>query len=185
MGAILEFFDNKTVSAFAGGLTAFILVVVTDWRRERRKLKHIRSEIELTGVVAANKLETVRRNRTMVRENSLMAAPILKFNAAMIRSMMGDVLDKLPLDQRRALEAVCYWMEAIDELLADTYSRAKSIRDSKDQAERHDSGKQLIDDYGDAIVNLKILSEMCASYRAGHYTEIITKQYDRTKYEER
>lgn len=76
-------------------------------------------------------------------------------------------------------------MEAIDELLADGYSLSKQIEASSDHAFRHDSGKRLIDLFGDAITNLKVLDEMCGNYATGHFTEIVTKQYDPDQYEER
>ncbi|SRR5258706_10521269 len=178
--------DNKSAAAFLGALFGFLLVIVNDWRRERRKVGHIRTEIELNQVVARNKLETVRGNRAMIRDNRITAAPILKFSSGLIRQMAAEVLSRLTPDQRRSLEALCYRMEAIDELLADAYIDAKKFEPPSELSEeqRQAFGKRLIDKFGDAIVNLKILDGMAAHYLNGHYTEIVATRYDAAKFEE-
>src|ERR1700694_3210364 len=104
---VLEFLENKSVAAFMGAFAAFVLVIVTDRRRERRKVKNIRSEVELNLELAKGKLESVRSNRALMREhNRVMPAPILRFNTTLIRQLAAEVLSRLSLDQRRALEAL-------------------------------------------------------------------------------
>ena len=184
--AFTEFLDNKSVAAFAGAFFAFLLVIVNDWRRERRKVKNIRGEIEMNEGIAQKKLETVRRNRSAMRDhNKVMPAPILKFNTTLIRALATDALSHLTIDQRRALEALCYTMEATDDVLADAYSLAKEFSKPSEPSVRMANAERLLIEFGDAIVNLKRLIEMCSNYVAGEFAIITTKQYDRLEYEEK
>lgn len=106
--AIFDFFNNQSVGAFLGAFAAFGLVIINDRRRELRKVRNVKAEVEVNLANAQAKLETVRRNRALLREqNRVMPAPILKFNTAFIRQLSAEVLDRLTLDQRRAIDALC------------------------------------------------------------------------------
>lgn len=184
--AVFDFFNNQSVGAFLGAFAAFGLVVLNDRRRELRKVRNVKAEVEVNLANAQAKLETVRRNRALLREqNRVMPAPILKFNTAFIRQLSAEVLDRLTLDQRRAIDALCYTMEATDGLLEEAYSHAQRLTGALGQAERITTAERLLHDFEDAIVNLKRLDEMCSNYVAGQYTVIVTKQYDRLEYEEK
>ncbi len=184
--AIAEFFDNKSVAAFAGAFAAFVLVMLNDWRRDRRKVKNICGEVEMNLLLAKGKLESVRSNRNLMREhNSVIPAPILKFPTTLIREISAEVLSRLTMDQRRAIEALLYTMEATDELLSESYELARSLSGTLGQAERMEKAERLLINFGDAMVNLKRLMEMCDNYIAGRYAIIVTKQYDRLEYEEK
>ncbi len=183
--AISNFFNNQSVGAFLGAFAAFGLVVLNDRRRELRKVHHLRAEIEVNLANARAKLETVRHNRTLMRQQNLvMPAPILIFNTSFIRQLSAEVLDRLTLDQRRAIDALCYTMEATDGLMEEAYRIAKSLSGAHTQADRNKMADRLLIDFGDAIVNLKRLIEMCDNYLLEKYTIIVTKQYDRFDYEE-
>lgn len=183
--AIEQFFNNQSVGAFLGAFAAFFLVMLNDWRRDRRKVRNLRAEIEMNLAHAKAKLETVRSNRLLMRDhNQVMPAPILKFNTALVRQLSTEVLDRLTLDQRRAIEALCYTMEATDGLLEEAYSHAKLLSGALGQAERMTTANRLLIDFTDAIVNLKRLVEMCENYVAARYNIIVTKKYDRLHYEE-
>lgn len=185
---LADVLDNKSVAAFLGAFCAFLLVIVNDSRRERKKVRILKSEIELNQVVARNKLDTARGNRLLIRDsNRVTTAPTLKFNTPLIRDLMAEVLGHLTSDQRRALEGLCYRMEAIDGLFAEAAEKATKLAppSSLTHEQRHDTGKAIVDTYDDIIVNLKILAENCGEYANGHFTEIVTRQYDRAKYEEK
>jgi hypothetical protein len=184
---LLDLLDNKSVAAFMGAFSAFLLVIVNDGRRERKKVQILKSEIELNQVVARNKLDTARGNRSLIRNsNRITAAPTLKFNTELIRDLGAEVLGRLTSDQRRALEALCYRMEAIDGLFCEATEKAKKFEppSSLTNEQRHNIGRAILDTYEDIIVNLKILIENCGEYVNGHFTEIVTRQYDRANYEE-
>lgn len=185
LSSIAQFFNNQSVGAFLGAFAAYFLVALTDWRRDRKKIRNLRAEVEMNLAHAKNKLETVRGNRTLMREhNRVVPAQVLKFNTALIRQLTAEVLDHLTLDQRRAIDGLCYTMEATDTLLDEIYSNASRLSGALGQADRLASAERLLVDFGDAIVNLKRLAEMCENYIAGKFNIIVTKQYDRLDYEE-
>ena len=180
-----EVLNNQSFAAFIGAFAAFILVVMTDRRRERKKVRNIRGEIELNLALAHAKLETVRRNRNAMREaNKVIPAPILKFNTVLIRQLSAEVLDRLSVDQRRAIEALCYTMKATDGILDDAYRLARQLGKPLGHAERITTAEQLLVEFGDSIASLKRLVGMCGNYVAGRYAVITSKQYDQLEYEE-
>ncbi len=98
---IEQVLNNQSVGAFVGACAAFMLVVLNDWRRERKKVANICAEIEMNLGLANAKLETVRRNRNALREESrIIPAPILKFNTLLILQLAAEVLGRLTLVSR-------------------------------------------------------------------------------------
>lgn len=178
--SLLNFLNNASVAAFVGAFSAFFLVIANDWRRNRRKMKLIRNEIRLNKDHAKNKLDTVKSNRNRVTEhNQIISAPIFKFNSPVIKQLASEILDRFSTDQRRALHAICYTMEATDDVLASAFDKTQKIDGS--------GGKEidrLVIDYNDAIVNLGRLIEMCDNYEKGEFKIIVTKQYNRRDYEQ-
>lgn len=183
---IKDFFNNQSVGAFIGAFSAFILVVINDRRRDSVKIKNLRAEIEMCLFHAKGKLESVRNNKAlMIEHKHAMPAPILAFNTVLIRTLTAEVLSRLTNNQRRAIDALCYTMESIDEILDGTYHMAKSFYGPLSQADRDITAERILIDYDDAIVNLKRLMEMCDNYVSQNYETILTKQYDRHDYEEK
>jgi hypothetical protein len=184
-GLIERFLNNQSVGAFLGAFAAFALVMLNDWRRDLRKVRNLRAEVEMNLAHAQGKLETVRSNRALMREhNRVIPAPILKFNTTLIRQLSAEVLDRLALDQRRAVEALCFAMEATDSLLEEVYGRAKLLSGALGQADRMGTANRLLIDLADSVANLKRLIEMCENYIDGRYSIIVTKQYDPAQYDE-
>ncbi len=179
------FFNNQSVGAFLGAFAAFVLVMLNDWRRDLRKVRNLRAEVEMNLAHAQGKLETVRSNRALMREhNRVIPAPILKFNTTLIRQLSAEVLDRLALDQRRAIDALCYTMEATDGLLDEVHERAKLLSGALGQADRMGTANRLLIDLADSVANLKRLIEMCENYVGDRYGVIVTKQYDPAQYDE-
>lgn len=140
--------------------------------------------MKLASNHAEKKVETVKRNRKAIQDNNqLIVAPILKFNPSLIRQLSAEVLDKFTPDQRQAIDAICYTMESIDELLDSAFKRAELIVKSEG-IERNQMSDQLLIDYNDAVVNLNRLNEICQNYTSKNYRLIVTKQYVRSEYEE-
>ena len=186
LSALFNFFNNQSVGAFLGAFAAFGLVMLNDRRRELKKVRNVRAEVEMNLANAQAKLETLRRNRALMREqNSVMPAPIHRFNTAFIRQLSAEILDRLTLDQRRAIDALCYRMEATDRSLEEAYSHAQRLSGALGQAERIATAAKLLHDFENGIVNLKRLIEMCSNYIDEQYAVIVTKQYDRIEYEEK
>jgi hypothetical protein len=182
---VADFFNNQSVGAFLGAFAAFLLVVVNDVRRERRKIKTLQAEIEVNLADAKAKLETARRMRSLMREqNRVMPAPVLRFNTAFTRQIASEILHHLSIDQRRAVEGLCYTMESIDGLFAESLEHSKQFTRPLGQAERLAIADHLLGNWSDIIANLKRLIEMCQEYLAGQFSELVNKQYDAAKYEE-
>ena len=66
----MDFLNNSSIAAFFGALSAFFLVVINDWRRDRKRLKIIRNEIKVASDHAKNKAETVKRNRSAIQDHN-------------------------------------------------------------------------------------------------------------------
>lgn len=115
--------------------------------------------------------------------NEIIIAPILKFNPSVIRQLSIQILDKFNQDQRQTIDAICYTMESVDEILDSALKRSERISEA-DGIERNQLCDKLIIDYNDAIVNLNRLKEMSNNYVSGKFKEIVTKQYNRSEYEE-
>jgi len=181
---IMDFLNNSSIGAFFGALSAFFLVVLNDWRRDRKRLKIIQNEIKVASEHAKNKAKTVKMNRSEIQDhNKIIIAPILKFNPSVIRQLSIQILDKFSQEQRQAIDAICYTMEAIDGLLDSALKRSERISQI-DGIERNHLCDQLIIDYNDVIVNLNRLKEMSDNFSSGNYKIIVTKQYVRSEYEE-
>ena len=118
----------------------------------------------------------------MREENQVTPAPILKFNTTLIRQLSAEVIDRLILDLRLAIDTLCYTMEAIDVLLESAYCHAQRLTSVFEQAERMLIAERLLVDFGDGIVNLKRLIEMGENYISKKYCVIVSKQYDRQEY---
>src|SRR3989442_4988637 len=147
--------NNQAVGAFLGAFTAYVLFVMNDRRRARRKVRSIRAEVEMNMALAKSKLEGVRGKRDeLTKENRLNTSPLLKFNTALIRQFCDEAVDRLGSDQRRAIEAVCYAMEATDDVLFDANQLATALGNSKGNGERPFAVERLRNSYEDAIANL-------------------------------
>lgn len=182
---IKDFFNNQSVGAFVGAFAAYILVLLTDRRRDSKRVRDLIAEILMCQGHAEAKLESVRRNRLLLREhNQVAAAPILKFNTSLIRQLTGEVLSRLSLDQRKAIDALCYTMEAIDEILDDAFRIAKESTGTRESGDRRAIADRLNAEYGDAIANLKRLAEMCGEFVKGRSDVLLSKQYDLLDYQE-
>jgi hypothetical protein len=182
--SLFDILNNSSVAAFAGAFFAFWLVVANDWRRNGRKKKLIKREIDIIKRHAINKIETVKSNRSLLREhNKIVPAPIMKFPVHILNQLTVEVIDRLTIDQKSTIDAIAYTMEAIDELLQSAYNITKQIMImGKEDTKKIEYIERLLVDFEDALVNLGRLSEMCQKYIDGQYREIITKQYRREDY---
>lgn len=95
------------------------------------------------------------------------------------------VLDRLKPDQRRAIAGICYNLEATDNLLEGAYGITKQFETPLGNAERIKMAEHLLNEYRDAVVNLKRTIEMCELYLEEKYSTILTKQFDRNDYDEK
>ena len=170
------FLNNSSVGAFVGAFSAFCLVVTNDWRRNRKKVTLIKQEIEITHQQSQNKTKAVTHNLNLLKDhNKIVPAPFLKFQLHTLNNLSMEVRDRLTVEQKSALGAITYTMEATDGILDAAYFTIKQIMDTeKDDIKRIDFVNRLVGEFEDAIVNLGRLSDMCLKYINGKYKEIIT-----------
>ena len=150
-----EFLNNNSLAAFFGAFSAFMLVILNDRRRDRRTVKTINNEIEMNREHAKGKRETLKSNRAALKEhNKVVPAPIMRFSADLVRQLAPGVLHLFSPDQRRAIDALCYTMEAIDDLLSETIKIAEKFRGEFRDIERPAATDKLLSYYDDGIVNI-------------------------------
>lgn len=163
MRFILALINNPAFAAFVGAFSAFMLVILNDWRRERRIIRTIKNEVEMNGEHAKGKLEALKMNRSALTEhNKVIPSPIIRFSADVIRALSTSVLHMFSPDHRRALDALCYMMEATDDLLADAHKTAERFRPGGglSDEERLTVSNELLAYYDDGITNIIRLIEM-------------------------
>jgi len=127
---------------------------------------------------AKGKLEAVKMNRmALTYHNKVIPAPIIRFSSDVLRTLTPGVLHRISPEQRRALDALCYMMEATDALLADATKTAERFRSGIADSKRQALAEELLSFYDDSIINLSRLVEICEFYLKAEYRTILTKQY--------
>jgi hypothetical protein len=129
------------------------------------------------------KIETAKTNIAMIREGQFTDAPVMKFPVMDLRDLQKECLDLLSADEINGLDALIYWLDAIDGLFDEAKSVAVSLKKlaliNAPTSERAPIGKQLIDVFGDAEKNLRVLLELLDFYLAGNPRGILDFQYAR------
>jgi hypothetical protein len=180
-----NFFNNQSVSAFLGAFAAFFLVVINDWRRERRKVACIKAEFDVCLGHSDAKIETVRRMLMLLTDhNQVSPAPVMPFNTTIIRQLTAESIDKLTIPQRSSIDAICYRMEAIDGLLQGIYQLSLQLSGAMGQADRIIAAERLAIDLKDALINLKILRVMLENYASKKFRAVVSSNYIRADFED-
>ena len=175
---IFEVFNNASVSAFLGAFAAYFLVAFTDWRRRRLKVTLLHRRVEINKELAQAKLETARTNIAMVEEDGrFMSAPVMRFPAEDVRILQREALDMLTATNLHALDALIYWMEAIDGLFQEAYVASRELEElAKAQAPDKDrivKAKALLREYKAAERNLVEFIELSDHYINGNPEKIL------------
>ncbi|WP_405243818.1 hypothetical protein [Lentisalinibacter salinarum] len=180
-----EFLKNPSVAAFVGAMSAFGLVAINDWRRQRRKARQIAYLIADNQEHARRKREAVREVMELLRkEHQGVVTPIMKFQTATIRACQQDVNDRLTANQNQALSMLVFWMEGIDAILDDSHSAMRTLRtlamDGASAADQTRIFQKLLQQLSDAESNLAQLTELMQHYVDGEPHKIVEYQYPLT-----
>lgn len=186
---ILDILNNSSVSAFLGALAAYLLVFLTDSRRNSRRHKLVYRLVEASLRQAADKLVAVDRNREALSvRNQVIGAPFMVFSVDQIKALQMQVLDLLEANEKLSLDALCYSMSAIDELLNDATETAALLRskitENAGTAERNQLVSKILADLGDAAANLRRFEKIAEWYLNKDFERILTTQFTRDDFEE-
>jgi len=168
------------VGALVGAFAAYLLVVLTDWRRNRRKKKTLVRLIEINQRMAKSKEDAVTATRNALTDsNKMVTSPIIRFSVEDIKRIEADVLDMLGEEEKLTLTALCYLMQETDGVLNDAYARIQKIIELRLEGEEIDGSHplraQILIDYGDALANLKRFRIMADLFIDKKYAEILSK----------
>ncbi len=179
--AAWKWLDNSSVAAFFGALFAFLLVTLNDWRRRLKSKQQIHYLVGDNLDHAQSKLRTVQVNLEMLAENRFVPAPVMRFSVAPLRAKQLEVIDLLDSNQNRSLDALIYWMEAIDGVLEDYRETAVELRrcveENADNATRSRLGERMRTDLSDAARNLELFARLAESFVSRRYHEILEFQH--------
>lgn len=172
-----EILNNGSVAAFLGAFFAFLLVVATDSVRKRNKRDRLRLLINDNGEHATRKLETAKTACDLLQSNKFVPAPVVRFPTETIRHLRLEVIDLLSSDENRCLDALLYWMEAIDGLFDEAYLDSKAlvklVKRNASNEERTSKASYMFATYQEATKNLEFLREMCADFYKKNYSAIL------------
>ena len=176
-----DWLNNASVSAFIGAFVAFILVILTDARR-RRKLRQLRLLIADNREHALRKIETVKTNLEMLRENRFVPAPIMRFPVESIRQLRPEVIDLIKSDENRSIDALFYWIEAIDGLLDEAHEQSRElvriVEANGPNHERNRRGEKMLSLYSEAEKNLGYLAGMFESFASRKFETILRFRHE-------
>lgn len=172
-----EILNNGSIAAFLGAFFAFLLVIATDSFRKRNKRNRLRLLIKDNGEHAIRKLETAKTAIDMLQNGKFVPAPIMRFPTETIRHLRLEVIDLLSSNENRCLDALLYWMEAIDGLFEEAYQDSKVliglVKGNASTDERNSKANFLLATYQEATKNLEFLKEMCANFYQKNYSAIL------------
>jgi hypothetical protein len=175
---LADFFNNGSVAAFCGAFAAFLLVAATDLRRRYLVRSLLNKHLANLLCHAHRKLQSIQTSIALVREdNRITDAPIMPFPVKTIDDYRAQVLDLLSPEQMQALDALAYWMTAIDGVIAEGTVVASGIRRLAQRkgpdTERMALAEEYISTMCDAEMNTEYLVEMLGYYLSEKPQKII------------
>jgi hypothetical protein len=109
--AIFEFLNNASVGAFIGAAAAFLLVILTDWRRNQRVATIVLpSLLKKMGYLARSRHDDLCA-QSKVPPRPVIALPFAVDRLERLTDQAADRLDDL---HARALETVIFFMRSAD-----------------------------------------------------------------------
>lgn len=99
--------QKEVFAAIVGAFAAFLLVGLTDWRRNRRMKKSLVRMIEVNQRMAKDKEDAVTASRNALTDsNKMVTASVIPFLVEDIKRIEADVLDMLRVEEKLALTAL-------------------------------------------------------------------------------
>ena len=175
---IWDFLKNPSVAAFIGAFSAFILIIVTDWKRRSRKVNSIYNLIEMNINVSQKKMEAVINCQNHIKKNMFLPTPIMKYPVKDIKNIEMQVLNQLKQDEKFALDSICFYYESIDNILDGAVNKIEEHQRIKvEQGETppmiNELRKQIATAYDESIKNIQIVNNMSELFIKKKYKQII------------
>ena len=179
------FLSLPAVAAFLGALSAYLLVIFTDRRRNHRKKKLVQRLIIISQRLARNKAEAIKMNQRVYKEqNRVIPATIIQFSSPEIRKLQTEVVDLLTDEEKIAIDTVCYFMEAIDKEIDENVTliyklieiQPRFASDPSLEPEGVSLYQRIGKGYEEILANMDRLIEMIDMYEIGNYEDILTRK---------
>lgn len=167
---------SPSFSAMLGAFSAYSLVALTDWRRKRGKKKILLKLVNANREILEAKLEAVKNVLgALEQKGELNAGPLQCFSTADIRKLQIEVLDLLSVEEKIALDTLCFHMDTIDAILESCVRKADKLRDNEiDDDERKEKVLLSVrNDYLDIRENLVRLGDFMTYFLDGDYERIL------------
>jgi len=175
-------FNNPSFSAMLGAFFAYSLVVLTDWRRNKRKKKILFKLIAVNKEILKEKKEAINNIlHTLEKKHQLIGGPLQYFSIDDIKKLQIEVLDLLTIEEKITLDTLCFHMEEIDTLAKNSAIKVEKLRnfEIKDKDEIAKIVISLKNDYLDIKENLNRLNDFMENFLKKDYKKIIEKKYKR------
>lgn len=182
MSNFVSLLENPSVSAFVGAAAAFFLVAANDYRRRRRTKRVLTHLVQDQADTARSKLESIRGMLKMMEKNVFCASLIMPFETAQLRLLQHEVLDLLNANQNQGLNALLYWMQAVDDLLNKVQKKSEVLeelyRRNGPNDERRFLGDWILTDLKDAERNMELLLKLFDYYVSDQPHKILEFQHE-------
>jgi hypothetical protein len=190
--------NNASVASFVGAFCAFGLVMLVDWRRNRRKKRMISKQIYLNQMINKNKIENVTKHKNNIAKNGqLYPGKMLPFQTKEIKALSLEIIDQFKPEEKLALDAICHHMNSIDELLDEVNMEVDHFVKIKIEIDKENVGKTTKDKlekmgklnidannivatinqrYQEALINLNNLKITTQFYLDGKFNKILSQE---------
>ncbi len=177
-----SFLQNPSVAAFVGAASAFFLITLNDWRRKRVKRRVLKAVIDDQAELAKDKIEGIRTNLNMLKDNQFTASPFMPFSINQVSSLHNEVVEILNSHENKGIHILLYWMSAIDKLLDRILVKSEKLeylfRVNGPNNEREFLAKWILDDLNDAIRNMDLIIRLFSLYTSGEAHKMVEFEHE-------
>ena len=179
---VRDWLANESVAAFLGAFFAFLLVVLTDARRKRERLKVLRAQVKANGRVIPPMLEAIRNSFLSLPKGIIKPTGLRGFRVDDITRLKYEVIDSLKEKELLCLESVLHQMSGINDELAEETSMAKTMHERKydDNAVQlfKTTSEALATKYKYLLAGLIRLQEVIEEFNKREYDKIEGAKYN-------
>jgi hypothetical protein len=179
---ILDFFKNPSVAAFIGAFAAFMLIFLTDKRRNKRKKQLVLQLLKNNYRLGEDKLWAINNIiETLKSKKQLIGGPLQPFDVQQIKTLGLEILDLFNPDEQNTLNTICFHLKEINDLLESVAEKCELLRNRKipHRDERAKILETINNDYIDARDNILRVQEYIKFYLSNDFQSILNIIYSR------